>query len=49
MDDQNMPEMMTCEHCGQTFPSQEELDRHMQETHPDKMGGGMGGDMPQQS
>ena len=42
--------MMTCEHCGQTFGSQEELDRHMKETHPDKMseggmegGGGMDG------
>jgi hypothetical protein len=34
---------MVCSHCGQTFETQEELDRHMQEAHPDEGGGGMGG------
>lgn len=36
---------MVCSKCGQSFETQEELDRHMQETHPDE---GMGG-MPEQS
>ena len=25
---------MTCEHCGQSFASQDELDTHMQQAHP---------------
>jgi hypothetical protein len=37
---------MVCSHCGQSFQTQEELDRHMQEAHPDEgMGGDMGGGM----
>jgi len=48
MDEQGTPGgMVTCSHCGQTFATQEELDRHMQETHPDEgMGGGMEGSTP---
>jgi Zinc finger, C2H2 type len=35
---------MTCSKCGQSFETQEELDRHMQEVHPDEgMGGGTEG------
>ena len=29
--------MVTCQHCQQQFASQDELDRHMQEQHADKM------------
>jgi hypothetical protein len=51
MDEQNMPGGMICSKCGQSFETQEELDRHMEEVHPDDgMGEGMGetpgGDMP---
>jgi hypothetical protein len=35
---------MVCSKCGQTFETQEELDRHMQDAHPDEgMGGGTEG------
>lgn len=35
---------MVCSHCGQSFDTQEELDRHMEEAHPDEgMGGGTEG------
>ena len=39
---------MVCSKCGQSFQTQEELDRHMQEAHPDdggmgEEGGGTGG------
>jgi hypothetical protein len=36
---------MICSKCGASFETQEELDQHMQEVHPDEgMGGGdMGG------
>jgi hypothetical protein len=35
---------MVCSKCGQSFETQEELDRHMQEAHPDEgMGGGTEG------
>jgi Zinc finger, C2H2 type len=44
MDEQTTPGGMTCGKCGQSFDTQEELDRHMQETHPEEgMGGGMEG------
>jgi hypothetical protein len=34
---------MVCSKCGQSFQTQDELDRHMQEAHPDDTGGGEGG------
>ena len=35
---------MTCSKCGQSFETQEELDRHMAEGHPEEgVGGGMEG------
>lgn len=37
---------MVCSKCGQSFETQEELDRHMEEAHPDEgTGGDMGGGM----
>jgi hypothetical protein len=44
---------MVCSKCGQSFQTQDELDRHMRETHPEEggmgeegTGGTGGGDMP---
>ncbi|MCD6022408.1 MAG: hypothetical protein K0R20_2118 [Actinomycetia bacterium] len=35
---------MVCSRCGQSVETQEELDRHMQDAHPDEgTGGGMEG------
>jgi hypothetical protein len=35
---------MICNKCGQSFDTQEEVDQHMKEAHPDEgTGGGMGG------
>ena len=36
MEQQGMQGGMVCEKCGATFETQEELDRHVQETHPDE-------------
>ena len=36
MAQQNMQGGMVCEKCGATFDTQEELDRHVQEAHPDE-------------
>ena len=48
MDEQGTPGGMTCSKCGQSFQTQGELDRHMQEAHPDEGTGG-GGGVPEQS
>jgi Zinc finger, C2H2 type len=44
MDEQGTQGGMVCSHCGQSFATQEELDRHMQEAHPDEGTGGTGGE-----
>jgi uncharacterized C2H2 Zn-finger protein len=36
MDKQGGQDGMICGKCGATFETQEELDRHVQETHPDE-------------
>jgi uncharacterized C2H2 Zn-finger protein len=35
MEEQGTQGGMICEKCGASFETQEELDRHVQETHPD--------------
>jgi uncharacterized C2H2 Zn-finger protein len=35
MDEQEMQGGVVCDRCGATFETQDELDRHMQETHAD--------------
>jgi uncharacterized C2H2 Zn-finger protein len=36
MEQQGTQGGMVCEHCGATFETQEELDRHVQETHSEE-------------
>jgi hypothetical protein len=36
MEQQSAPGGMICEKCGASFETQEELDRHVQEAHPDE-------------
>jgi len=36
MEQLGTPGGMICEKCGASFETQEELDRHVQETHPDE-------------
>ena len=43
MEEQGGQGSMVCSHCGASFETQEELDQHMKEVHPDEMGGDMGG------
>ena len=48
MEEQGGQGSMVCSKCGASFETQEELDKHMAETHPDEgegMGGGMEGGM----
>ena len=35
MNQPDEPDSVVCGKCGASFETQEELDRHMQETHPD--------------
>ena len=44
MEEQGGQGSMICSRCGASFETQEELDKHMTETHPDEgMGGGTEG------
>jgi uncharacterized C2H2 Zn-finger protein len=36
MEQQGTPGGMICEKCGASFETKEELDRHVQEAHPDE-------------